>query len=267
MCRGSVRLSELGAEGDRERAQVLLARLRLHKDGGDVRVADRERRGQRQDAVAHVFFAPAAQGRGPPHVAHIVAGVVEHAEQVPEAAQLLRAGPERRAHLEHASGVLARDASPVLDPEGLPPQPPLHTLGHAQPLQELGVEPDVVRVVPHHPVPVGHDIAGRHERRQEAESRVQGEHAAPVARSVEDVVDDQGDVVEHLEHSGRADQGGRDGSAVDRAIAAPDGQGAEVLRAALELPLQEVADLVVCALDPPGDLEVELTDLGFEPGL
>src|SRR5262249_46468138 len=113
----------------------------------------------------------------------------------------------------------------------------------------------------------GHDVAGRHERGQETESRVQGQHAAPVARSVEDVVDDQGDVVEHLEHARRADQGGWDGSAVDRAIAAPDGQWAEVLRASLELPLHGVADLLVRAPDKSGDLEVELTDLGFEPEL
>ena len=55
----------------------------------DLRVADRQRRRQREDAVADVLLPAAAERLEPALVADVVAAVVEHAEQVPVLAQAL----------------------------------------------------------------------------------------------------------------------------------------------------------------------------------
>ena len=86
-------------------------------------------------------------------------------------------------------------------------------------------------------------------------------------RLVEDVVDDQGDVVEHLERDRRTDATRRYRPIVESLEAAEDREGTEVLRAAAELPGQHVPHLFIGLFDPPVDAGAELSNLVLEAQL
>src|SRR5262245_20933136 len=88
-------------KGSAQRFQIARRRARLAEDPRRLRIADRERGGQRENPVAQIFFAAAAEGGRAAHVAHVVAAVVEQAQQASEPPELVRARAEAGAHLEH----------------------------------------------------------------------------------------------------------------------------------------------------------------------
>src|ERR1700753_3011802 len=65
--------------------------LRVAKYSGRCGIADRQRRWQRKDAVTQVLLAASSKGGQPLHIAHIVAAVIEQAQQAAEDSQLARA--------------------------------------------------------------------------------------------------------------------------------------------------------------------------------
>ena len=82
-------LVELGAARVGDRGQAVGIVVVDAEQVADLRVADGQRGGQREDAVADVLFAAAAQGLQAALVPDVVAAVVQHAEEVPVLAQLL----------------------------------------------------------------------------------------------------------------------------------------------------------------------------------
>src|ERR1700731_3471199 len=101
--------------GDKMPAQLCqIAALRVAKYLGRGGIADRQRRGQRKDAVAQVLLSAAAECGQPLHIANIVATVIEQAQQAAERSQLTRAIAETGADFEHRSGVFAFALTPAL---------------------------------------------------------------------------------------------------------------------------------------------------------
>ncbi len=254
---GLVELSEAGVGQRGQPLGIVVVDLEQVAHPG---VADRQRGRQGEDAVADVLLAAAAQGLQATLVPDVVAAVVQDAEEVPVLAQPLRACAQHRADLEHRTGVLAGYALPVLDAEGLAPQPPLQALGRAQPPQQLGEVGDRERVIGERGEGVGHEVAGGHERGEPAEALLHGGDAAALGRAVEHVVDDQRHVVHQFHGEGQLYGVGR-GRVVDGAITCEQGERPEVLWRPRQRPGEGVAQLGIDLLEPGGDPLPELGDV------
>ncbi len=194
-------VGQRGLESLGDRREILACAGPEHDRGH--RVADGDRRGQGQDAVDDVLLASAAEGHRATHVRDVIAPVVQHAQQQTEPLESIIASPESGADLEHGARVRRGDRPPVLDAHRLAPDPPLEAFRRPESLHQLGHETHAVRVGGNELRRRKPDVASGHEPGQEAVAAMERQLAAPVARPIEDVVDDQRHVVEELD-GGRA---------------------------------------------------------------
>ena len=77
-------LGQLRRERLCHRLQIVLARVGIAEQLADCRIADRERSRQRQNAITYIFLTATAQRLRSPHIAYIIATVIQHAEQMPK---------------------------------------------------------------------------------------------------------------------------------------------------------------------------------------
>ena len=193
------------------------------------RSRNRERSRQSQDAVAQILFAAASERGGAADVSDIVAAMIEEPEQPAEPTEALAPVTEASADLEHRSGVLAGDPTPVLDAERLSAQPPLHAFGDAQPLQQLRKEADGLDIVAQAEISIRDDIAGRHQRMKFTKLLVKRRATSAFIRAVHNIVYNQRYVMKKLND----DRGVQDSlgyrTGLYRSVARENAQRAEVL--------------------------------------
>ena len=142
-----------------DRPKILRLGGRLAEQRADCRIADCERGREREDPVAHILLAAAAERDRTSDIPYIVAAVVQEAEETAKPAQSCRAVTEAGADLEHRAGIFAGDATPILDAEHLAAQPPLHAFGDAEALQQFREQGDRLKIGAEIAVSLGHDIA------------------------------------------------------------------------------------------------------------
>ena len=240
---------ELLAAAERQRRQPVGVVVVDQEQRARLRVTDRQRRRQGEDAVADVLLPSSAEGFEAALIADVVTAVVEDADQMPVVAEALRARAEHGADLEHRAGVLARDPPPVLDPQRLPAQPPLQALRGGEAAQQLGQVADRERVLGEGVERVGDEVPGAHQRVQRPEALLDGVDAAPLVGLVEHVVDDERHVVHELHRERQLDRVVAR-RALRGAMAGEQGERAIVLRRAREGPRQGLAQLLVDAVQP-----------------
>src|SRR5215470_2261783 len=90
-------------------------------------ILNRQGSWQRQNTITQIFLAAASKGLCTSDVAHVIAAVIQNAEEMAELAKFLCTGSEAGTNLKHGTRIFASNLAPVLNAKRLLSQPPLHT--------------------------------------------------------------------------------------------------------------------------------------------